>query len=136
MHIADHQHLHPTKGTVFVSVLSKNRIDSIKQICPHHRNLVDNHEVNRANESQFLPAESIALIVTILSTRNLRTEWQLKEGMNCHALCIDSGNTRRSHHYHTFRHFPTQLTKESRLTCSRLTRQEQMRISISYDIPS
>ena len=136
MHIANHKHLHTTKGTIPIAILPQHRVYGIKQISPYHRYLVNNNKVNGTDEPQLLPAEGITLAIAILSSGNLGTERQLKEGMNGNPLGINSGNTRRSHHNHTLRHFPTQFSKESGLTRSCLSRQKQMRISISYDIPS
>lgn len=57
LEVADKEQLYATKGLGVVAETSQYRVDGVEHIAPHHRDLVDDEQVERADDLPLLLAE-------------------------------------------------------------------------------
>ncbi len=56
--VADHQQLHATESAGVVTVAAKHVVNGIEQVCPHHADLIDDDQVQRAEQLDLVPGKT------------------------------------------------------------------------------
>ena len=97
-----HQELHTSERPVIMTITSQSHVYRIKQISPHHGYLIDDQKIQGTDYLLSLLAETSVTFRSLifrnkfLDIRKIRTQRQLKKGMNGAAARIDCRNTSRS----------------------------------------
>ena len=133
LQIANHQQLHPAKRFVMITISSQHGVDGIEQIASYHRDLVDNQQVERGDDTSFLLAEiKLALNARIGHVWRKR---QLKERVDGHTARIDGGYTSRRYNNRSFLTLFNNSLQKGGLACASLTCQEDTSSRVLYEIP-
>ena len=108
LHIANHQQLHPAKGTAAATVAPHDGIDGVEQVGTHHAYLIDDKQVHGADNVDFRLAQ-LPLVLGQLVFRHqfgdigqIGAERQLEETVDGHPAGVDGGHTRGGHHHGAF----------------------------------
>ena len=56
--IADHEQLHATESVRVVTVAAKHVVNGIEQVCPDHADLIDDEQVKRAQQLDFVAGKT------------------------------------------------------------------------------
>src|SRR5207247_3480779 len=62
--VADHEQLHAAKDARVVAVAAKHVVYCIEQVCPHHADLIDDDQVECAEQLNFVSGKT-ALVVDL-----------------------------------------------------------------------
>ena len=133
LQVADHQQLHTSEGLVSVAEPPKHGVDGIEQVAAHHRDFIDDQQVERGDDATLLLAEvELALDMGI---RHVGCEGQLEEGVYRHTTRIDGRHTCWRYDDRTFLALFYDSLQERRLTCAGFTRQEDAPSCVFNKIP-
>ena len=103
-----HQELHSSERLVVPSVPAKFVVHGIQDVCPDHRDFVDNEQVQGPDDTQSvlahpeIPGMHLILGHKFRDIRQIRAQGKLKEGMYGHSPGIHCRNSGRSHDHAAF----------------------------------
>ena len=103
-----HQELHSSERLVVPSVPAKFVVHSIQDVCPDHRDFVDDQQIQRPVDVYPFPFDPTLLLRHLVlcdkfpDVRKIGTQRQLKEGVNGHSSCIHRGHPCRGYNRTSF----------------------------------
>ena len=133
LEVADKEQLYATKGLGVVAETSQYRVDGVEHIAPHHRDLVDDEQVERADDLPLLLAEVEAALD--MSVGHERGEGQLEERMDRDSTRIDGSHTRRRHYHQSLAALLFEGPKKGSLSRTRLSCEEDTVPRVLYKLP-
>ena len=141
LQITDHQQLYPAERFAPVSVAAEHITHRIQQICPDHTDLIDNQQIHAPDNIDFFPSEFmvkpfLTRAVFFGSTRNIRSERQLKKRMDGDSPGIDRSHSGRGNYNHPFGRTLLQFPQKRRFSGKGLTGQKNTGPGIFQKIKS
>ena len=133
LEVAYQQQLDTSEGSSGVAEATHDIIYCVEQVASHHRHLVDDQQVECAQQFLLLFREIVPLPVTRLW--NVWRQRQLEERVDGLPTSINGGNTRRCHHHHSFWRPLLHLFEECCLACSCLSCQENAHSGVLNEVP-
>lgn len=128
--------MYPTKGAGAVLVLTQFGIDGIEEVAAHHRYLVDDEEVEGADEVLLVLAHLVVrLSLGRLHARDDGSEGELEEGMDGLALCVDGCHACRGEDDHSLRGEFVEFAEEGGLACACLACEEDADVCAGDVLP-
>ena len=95
LQVANHEQLHAAEGFIMVAVAAHHRVDGVEQVGAHHRDLVDDEQVERGQNLALLATE--VELALYLGVGHEGREGQLEERVYGHAAGIDGRHARWCH---------------------------------------
>ena len=115
-----------------VLVASQHLIDGIQQVAPYHGDLVDDEQIQRAQDVNLVFREAVAVAWVTLDVLagQVETGRQLEERVDGHATGIDGRHACRCHHDVSLLRLCPKATQEGGLACTCLACQEDVAMGI------
>ena len=133
LQVTDHQQLYTAEGLVSVAEAPEYGVDGIEQVAAHHRDLVDDQQVERGDDAAFLLAEvELALDAGI---GHEGRERQLEEGVDGDTAGIDGCHTCGRHNDRAFLALFYDGLQEGGLSRTCLARKEDAATCVLYEVP-
>jgi hypothetical protein len=132
MQVANHQQLHSTKRVTGMSIPAQDFIDRIEQIGSDHTDLVDDQQIETANETDLCSRDTmLPLILLTMNGRKVQTEGELKKRVNRHAAGIDGRDPCGRDDDEPLQALGFDLVQERGLATAGLTGQEDTLVGIA-----
>ena len=135
LEVANHEQLHTAEGTMAVAIAAQHSVHVVEQVGAHHRDFVDDEEVERADEPLFALTHA-KLLPAVIGPGDVGGKWDLQKRMYRHPSCIDGRNARGGQHHQALRAFGHQTPQEGGLPRTRLSGEEDVGVGIFDDLAS
>ena len=133
LQIADEQQLHATERAHGVAITAQSGVDTVEQVGTHHRDLVDDDEIEAANEP-LLAVGHAKLVGAKLHAGNEGGKGQLQERMDGDSAGVDGGNARGGEHHHAFVHLFANLSQKGGFTGAGSSGEKEVGVGILDDL--
>ena len=137
LQVTDEQQLHAAEGPVAVAVLAQHAVDGIEQVATHHGYLVDDEEVEGAQDALLLLAhlEETALAALRHHARQMDAGRELEKGVDGGTAGIDGSHARGGHHDHAFGGQFPDTTQKGGLARTGASCEEDRHVSAFHKLP-
>ena len=134
--VAYHEQLHTAERAVAVFVEAQHGINLVEEVGTYHGNLVNDEEVERADDVLLLLAEAVLLVLRIeRASGDIGRQGELEERVYGDPTGIDGRHARRRHHDHALGRTLLETAQKGGLARTCLARKEYVHPRALHKLP-